>query len=202
MRTLIPIVILLMAIQGYAQTGPEIPLSGIITDADSIPIPDVLVVNSRTLNVVRSNQQGFFQSYISGNDSLFIFHVSYKRRFISEKDNGRVITLEPEFNELKQVDVTDQYLKELKNLQQTMDEIKRIAPLEKISEEEMKSIQTRFVDQNGSHTKGFGLFFGPKIRIPFWKIAQLVGLDQPTRQRKKLTSHYHFTGKKSSKREK
>ncbi|HET6557084.1 MAG TPA: hypothetical protein VFG54_07190 [Prolixibacteraceae bacterium] len=202
MRILSLIITLLIVLQGYSQTDQEIRISGIIADADSIPIPDVIVVNSRTLNIVRSNPQGFFQSSISGNDSLFIFHVSYKRRFISEKDNGRVIILEPEINELKQVDVTDKYLQELKNLQQTMEDIKRVAPLKKLSEEEMKSIQTRFVEQHGSHNKGFKPYFGPKVRLPFWKIAELAGLDKQTRQRKQLTSHYHFTKKKSPKRNK
>lgn len=201
MRNLSLLITLLIVFQGYSQTDQGIMISGIIADADSIPIPDVIVVNSRTYETVRSNHQGFFQTYITGNDSLFIFHVSYKRRFISEKDNGRMIILEPEINELKQVDVTDEYLQELKNLQKTMEEIKRVVPLKKLNEEEMKSIQTRFVEQHGSHNKGFMPFFGPIIKIPFWKIAELTGLDRQTRQRKQLTSHYHFTKKKSPKRE-
>lgn len=190
-----------MVFQGYSQEEKEILISGIIADADSIPIPDVMIVNTRTMNVVRSNSQGYFQSSISGTDSLLISHVSYKRRFITEHDNGRMIILESEINELNQVDVTDQYLQELKNLQQTMDEIKRVVPLKKLNEEEMKSIQTRFVEQNGSHNKGFMPFFGPKFKIPFWKITELAGLDEQSRQRKQLTSHYHFTKKKSKKRE-
>lgn len=201
MRIISLFITFLIVFQGYSQTEQGIPLSGVIVDADSIPIPDVIVVNTRTLNVVRSNNQGFFQSRISANDSLFIFHVSYKRKFISEIDNGNVIILESEINELNQVDVKDEYLQELNNLQQTMKDIRRVAPLQKLSEEEMKSIQTRFVEQNGSHNRGFMPYFGPKVKIPFWKIVELAGMDKQTRQRKQLTSHYHFSRKKSLKRD-
>lgn len=201
MHKLMLLITIFWVFQANAQNGQEILLSGIIVDVDSVPIPDVIVVNSRTLSVVRSNPMGFFQTPISENDSLFIFHVSYKRRFINEKDNGHVIYLQAEINELNQVDVTDQYLQELKNLQQTMEEIKRVVPLKKLSDEEMKSIKTRFIEENGSHNKGFSPYFGPKVKIPFWKMVQFAGLDKQTRQRKKLTSHYHFTQKKSSERE-
>lgn len=201
MRTLFLFTTLLMVFQGYSQQGKELLISGIVVDADSLPIPDVQVLNTRTMAVVRTNSKGFFQSQIMGNDSLLIFHVSFKRRYINENDNLKITILEYEINELQQVDVTDAYLQDLKNLQLTLEDIKRKVPLKKISKEDMKSIQTRFVEEQGSHNKGFSPYFGPKIKIPFWKIIKLAGLDSQTQQRKKLTSHYHFTRKKSLKKE-
>jgi len=192
---------LLMVLQAYSQTEATVIISGIVADLDSVPIPDVVIVNARTGHTVYSDQKGFFQTHITGNDSLFIYHIAYQRRFITEKDNGRTIILQPDMNEINQVDVNGDYMQELKYLQQTLEDIKRTVPMEKLSEEEMKSRETRFVEQHGSHNKGFMPFFGPTMHLYFGKIAQMAGLDKQSRERKKLTSHYHLLKKKSNEKE-
>lgn len=192
MRILLLSLAFLMALQVYSQSEEMTVLSGIVVDSDSVPIPDMAIINTRTLTTVRTNEKGFFQVLISDNDSLLIYHIAYKRRFITKKNNGELIIMEPEINEIKQVDVTNNYIKELKNLQKTVDEIKRVAPLEKQSKEERKSRITNFVEQNGSHNKGFSPFFGPTVSVPIGKIIQLTGMDMEKQKRKKLTSHYHL----------
>lgn len=192
MRYFLISIALLMVIHGYSQTDEMTILSGTILDSDSVPVPDMAIINTRTLNTIRTDEKGFFQTTVTGNDSLLIYHIAYKRLFITMKDNGKFIIVEPEINEIKQVDITNNYKQELKNLQETVDEIKRAAPLKKLSKEERKSIVTKFVEENGSHNKGYSPFFGPTVGVPIGKIVQMAGLDTDKRQRKKLTSHYHL----------
>lgn len=192
MRTLLLSLAFLMALQVYSQSEDVIEISGIVADSDSVPIPDMAIINTRTFTTVRTNEKGFFQTQVSGNDSLIIYHIAYKRLFITKKDNGKLIIVQPEINIIKQVDVTDRHIQELNNLQKTVNEIKRAAPLEKQSKEERKSRITSFVEQNGSHNKGFSPFFGPTVSVPIGKIIQVAGLDLDKKKRKKLTSHYHL----------
>ena len=167
-------------------------IAGIIVDADSVPIPEVAVINTLTGKTVRTNTKGFFQTEIAGNDSLLVYHISYKKRFIGEKHNGKYIVLEAEIQELMQVDVTDKSEQETKNLEETVNDIKRLAPLHKLEGFDLKSRQNYFIEQNGSHTKGFMPFFGPTFHIPLGKIIGLVTVNEEKRRRKKMTSHYHL----------
>lgn len=192
MRALLFSFAFLMVLQAYSQSEEITVISGIVADSDSVPVPDMAIINTHTLNTVRTNENGFFQAQISGNDSLLIYHISFKRRFITKKDNGKLILLEPEINEIKQVNVTADHGKESENLEKTVNDIKRLARINKPSKEEMKSEVTTFVEQNGSHNKGFSPFFGPTISVPIGKIIQLAGLDMNKQKRKKLTSHYHL----------
>lgn len=192
MRHLLLSLTMLTVLQVYSQTEEMTVISGIVLDSDSVPVSDMAIINTRTFNTVRTTETGFFQSQINGNDSLLIYHIAYKRLFITKKDNGRLIIVEPEINVIKQVNVTDNYIQELENLQKTVDEIKRVAPLEKLSKEERKSRLTSFVEETGSHNKGFSPFFGPTVTVPIGKIIQLSGLDMDKQKRKKLTSHYHL----------
>lgn len=182
----------------YSQHTKETILSGIVVGNDSIPVPEVAIINVRTGKTSRTNANGFFQIEIALEDSLLVYHIAYKKRFVNEKHNGRYIVLEPEVVELMQVDVSDKKEKELKNLQETVNDIKRLAPLEKPEGFDLKSRQSYFYDQHGSHTKGFSPFFGPTFRSPIAKIITLVAGSEEKRQRKKLTSHYRLVKNKTN----
>lgn len=117
---------------------------------------------------------------------------------ICKRNNGRYIVLEPEIVELMQVDVTDKDEKEQKNLEETVNDIKRLAPLKKPEGFDVKSRQSYFYDQHGSHNKGFSPFFGPTVRSPIAKIITLVAGSEEKRQRKKLTSHYRLVKNKTN----
>lgn len=185
----------LFVFECYSQYAKEKILSGIVVGNDSVPVTDVAIINIRTGKTSRTNANGFFQTEIALEDSLLVYHIAYKKRFINEKHNGRYIVLEPEIVELMQVDISDKNEKELKNLEETVNDIKRLAPLEKPEGFDAKSRQSYFYDQHGSHTKGFSPFFGPTVRSPIAKIITLVAGSEEKRQRKKLTSHYQLLKK-------
>lgn len=178
--------------EGFSQHTKETMLSGIVVGNDSVPVSDVAIINTRTGKTTRTDTNGFFQIEIALEDSLLVYHIAYKKRLINEKYNGRYIVLEPEIVELMQVDVSDKNEKELKNLKETVDDIKRLAPLKKPEGFDLKSRQSYFYDQQGSHTKGFSPFFGATVRSPIAKIITLVAGSKEKRQRKMLTSHYHL----------
>jgi len=191
MRIVLLIIALLMVYTGFSQPAKKILLSGIVINPDSVPIPDVAIINARTGKTVRTNTAGFFQAEIAEGDSLMAYHIAFKRRFISETDNIRFLVLEPEIQELLQIDITD-HEQEKKNLEQTVDDIKRLAPLEKLSGYELKSRQTQFIEDHGSHNKGFSPYFGPKTHVPLSKIGGLISNLTKRHQLKKLSSHYHL----------
>jgi len=196
MRYLFLVFTIFIVYNCYPQPNGNVILSGIVVDTDSIPIPDVAIMNIRTYKTVRTNADGFFQTEIAAEDSLLAFHIAYKKRYISERNNARYIVMEPEIQELNQVNITNKYEQEQENLKETVKDIKRLAPLKKITEYDMKSRQNKFIDANGSHNKGFSPFFGPTIHSPIAKIATLVAGSEEKRQRKKMTSHYHLEKKK------
>lgn len=182
--------------QCYSQSIGKVVLSGIILGADSIPVPDVAIINTRTNASVRTNSIGFFQTEITADDSLMAYHIAYKRRFITEKDNGRYIVMEPEIQELLQIDITNGEAQELKNLEETVNDVKRLANEKKMDGYDLKSRQNYFYELNGSHNKGFLPFFGPTFHIPFGKVVALIAGTDEKRQRKKLSSHYHLVKRK------
>jgi hypothetical protein len=196
MRYFFIAILLFITFYCYSQPKEKIILSAIVADPDSIPIPNVAITDVQSGKTLRTNSKGFFQAEITADDSLFIYHIAYKRRFINEKDNGKLIILEPEVHELKQFDVTDKGAQNQKNLDETVKDIKRLAPLKKITEYDMKARQNRFIKENGSHDKGFSPYFGPTIKSPLAKVVALVAGNEEKRQRKKLTSHYHLIKKK------
>jgi len=204
MRILFLIGICLIAFLGYGQTPGTTLLSAFVVGPDSIPVPDVALINTRTGHAVRTDQNGFFQAEIAGDDSLFIYHIAYKRQFVNEKANGKIIVLEPQVNEIGQVDVTDHAVEELKNLQKTLEDIKRIAPEKKFEHSNFTDgeRQARNVKQNGSHERGFKEFFGPTFHLPVDKIIASVAGTKDKRERRKLTSHYHLVKRKDIEKEK
>ncbi|MDP2113948.1 MAG: hypothetical protein Q8K69_07805, partial [Bacteroidota bacterium] len=54
----------------YSQHTKETILSGIVVGNDSIPVPDVAIINIRTGKTKRTNANGFFQIEIALEDSL------------------------------------------------------------------------------------------------------------------------------------
>ncbi len=185
----------LFVFEGYSQQPMKTILSGIVIGNDSIPVPEVAIINIRTGKTSRTNANGFFQIEIALEDSLLVYHIAFKKRFVNEKHNGRYILLEPEVVELMQVDVSDKKEKEQKNLQETVTDIKRLAPQEKPEGFDIKSRQSYFYDQHGSHNRGFMPFFGPTIRSPLSKVITFVAGSEEKRQRKKLTTHYQLVKK-------
>lgn len=198
MRFILIPLFFLFVFEGYSQNTKETMLSGIVVGNDSVPVSDVAIINIRTGKTTRTNTNGFFQIEIAFEDSFLVYHIAYKKRIINEKHNGRYIVLEPQIVELMQVDVTDKNEKELKNLEETVDDIKRLAPLKKPEGFDIKSRQSYFYEQHGSHTKGFSPFFGPTVRSPIAKIITLVAGSEEKRQRKKLTSHYRLVKNKTN----
>ncbi|HAH26314.1 MAG TPA: hypothetical protein DCL77_21535 [Prolixibacteraceae bacterium] len=197
MRILLFILIGLGISNVFGQTPGTALLSAIVVGPDSIPVPGVAIINARTGHTVRTNQKGFFQTEIAADDSVFIYHISYKRQFASQNDNGKIIVLEPQINELKQVNVTDNAIQEMRALQQTVNDIKRMAPKKKAMDT-ISARQQMFIDQNGSFHKGFKPFFGPTIHIPLEKMVASLAGNEDKRERKKLTSHYHLVKKKDN----
>ena len=204
MRYLLLIFIWPVVFNGYPQVPKTTLLSAIVVDNDSIPVPGVAVINTRTLKMVRTDSTGFFQTEIAGNDSVFLYHIAFKRRFVNENDNGKILRLEPQINEIQQVDVIDNAVQEMKNLQQNLEDIKGLILVKKFTDSDFtESLRiSGSVQQNGSHDKGFKPFFGPTLHLPIGKIAELVGGNENKHQRRKLTSHYHLVKKKDNDKEK
>jgi len=196
MRLFVLAIFLVIAYQSYSQLTGKIKLSAIVVDQDSVPIQNVAIMNIHSGKTIRTDAKGFFQAEILPNDSIFIYHIAYKRRFATESDNGKLIVMEPEIHELNQVDVTDKTEQERKNLEETVKDIKRLAPLRKDADYDMKSRQNSFIKQNGSHDKGFSPFFGPSTSTSLQKVAGVVAGTKEKRLRKKLTSHYHLVKKR------
>ena len=199
MRFILLVITLFAILQCFSQPPITVMFSGIIVDTDSVPVPDVAIINIRTGITARTNSTGFFQINIATEDSLCIYHVAYKRLFLNIRDNGRTIVIEPEIQELLQVNVTNKKEQEQKNLKETVSDIKRLVHIKKLPEYDIKSRQNRFIAENGSHNKGFSPFFGPTTRLPLEKATGLITGNSRKRQLKKLTSHYHLVKKKTQK---
>lgn len=179
MRHLIFVLLLIMASDLNAQQ-PRSTISGIIVSPDSLAIPDVTIVSSRTGKTIHTNAAGYFKTEMIPGDSLFVYHISFERRYITAKDNGKLIILKPEVQVIKQVNVKDVSKQEQKNLEATMDDIMRLAPMKTLTGYDLHSREDYFILENGSLTRGFSPFFGPTLHIPLEKISALVKM--PSRQ--------------------
>lgn len=197
MRNYIFVVLLLFTFECYSQTTDKILISGTVLSSDSVPISGAAVINIWSGDIVRTNSNGFFQIEIYPGDSLLVYHIFYKKLFISKNNQGGYILLKPEIHELNQVDVTDKTEQERKNLEETVNEIKRLAPLRKDAEYDMKSRQNSFIKQNGSHDKGFSPFFRPTTSTSTsLQEAWSGSRNQGETITEKLTAHYHLVKRK------
>lgn len=172
MRAALTLILLWIITPAYPQSYPPVLISGIVIGTDSVPIANVIITNVRTGKKVLSSDNGFFQTEISGNDSLFVYHIAYKRRFINEHNNGKYIILEPEVQELMQIDVIDDK-KQTENLKETVDNIKKLAQDDPKDPGYDPGAKTKdFVSRVGSHDKAFSPYFGPTVKF---SISDVVG---------------------------
>lgn len=199
MRFFFLALIVSLTLSGFSQSTKQILLSGIVLNTDSLPVPDAAILNTRTGHTVRTRANGFFETAIAPNDSLLIYHIAYKRTFISEKDNGRIICIEPEIQELDQIDVSDQKEQEKRYLEKTVSGIKRLSSEKKPPEYTNIARQNQFIERNGTHTRGFMPFFGPTKQIPLSNLLSLFHQTPEKKIQKELTSHYHIVKKKNKK---
>lgn len=191
-------IFLISGFAGLTQNPDRILMSGIILDADSIPLPDVAVINVRTGKTVRTNSDGFFETTMAEEDSLLAYHIAYKRLFISSEDNARTLVMFPETHELLQVEVTEDSEAAQKKADKLSEDIMRVAPLKKLAGYDHKSRPDYFYEENGSHNKAFSPYFGPTVRVSVGKIGEVLSKISRKRQLKKNTAHYHLVKKKKS----
>ncbi len=171
MKAALTLILLYIITPSYSQSNPPVLISGIVVGTDSIPIANVIITNVRTGKKVLSSNNGFFQTELSGNDSLFVYHIAYKRRFINEHNNGKYIILEPEVQELMQIDVIDDK-KQIENLNKTIEDIKRLALDDPKTPDYDPGAKTKdFVSRVGSHDKAFSPYFGPTARFSFGDVV-------------------------------
>ncbi len=192
MRILLTIVCIFFVLLSYAQPSGKVKISGIVTDADLFPVRGAAIINVKTGKITRTDENGYFQTEFSIKDSVLIYHIAYKKQFVNSNDIRMKFVLEPEVFELMQVDVLDKSRQEQRNLDSTMISVNQLAPKKKLTGYDEKSTVEYFVDEKGTHTKGFSPYFGPSFKIPFGKnITQIIQREQQ-RQIKEMTSHYHL----------
>lgn len=196
MRFILLLIAFTTTFQCLSQEPLKLLISGIVVNTDSVPIPDVAIINMRTGKVVRTNPNGFFKTEIASKDSLLVYHIACKNQFIKAKQIRWYIVMESQIQKLLQVDITSNREQRQKNLDQIMADIRRLAPMKKLSGYELKSIQEYFINENGTHTKGFSPFFGPIIPIQLGKLEAKISAISERGKLKKMTSHYHLADKK------
>lgn len=192
MRYLLLVITAMLVLGGYSQPIRKIQLFGIVVSPDSVPIPDVAIINMWSGKVVRTDAKGFFHTMIITDDSLLVYHIAYKKQFINKNNLGKFIILQPEIQQLMQVNVINKREQEQKNLEQTINEIRRLAPAKKLEGYDYESSLDYFVLGNGAHGKGFKPFFGPTILIPTGKIAEPVTRIVEKNKQKKRTTPIHL----------
>lgn len=178
--------VLMIAADSTAQQANQtIPISGIIVSADSLAIPDVAIVNTRTGKTIHTNAAGYFQTELAAGDSLFVYHIAYERRYVTSKNNGKLIFLKPEVHEIRQVNVADVSKREQRNLEENMKEIMQLVPTKTLTGYDLHSREDYFILENGSQTRGFSPYFGPTLHIPLEKITALVKMNKVQNEGKK-----------------
>lgn len=192
MRFLLIIASFFFILQIHAQPSGKIKVSGIVLSNDSIPVQGAAIINVQTGKLIHTDKKGFFQSEFAVKDSLLIYHIAYKKMFVNKNDNRKYFVLEPEIYELLQVDVSDKSKQEKKYLDSTMISVNQLAPKEKLTGYDKKSTMNYFIEDNGSHTKGFSPYFGPTFNFNFGRNTNNVIRREQKRQLKEMTSHYHL----------
>jgi hypothetical protein len=192
MRILFTLACVFFVLLSYAQPASKVMVSGTITDTDSVPIQGVAIINVKTGKITRTDKNGYFKTEFSVKDSVLIYHIAYKKQFVNSNDSRKKFVLEPEVHELMQVNVLDKSKQEQKNLDSTMISVRDLAPKEKLTGYDKKSTLSYFIDENGSHNKGFSTYFGPTFHIPFGKTTSKVIKREEKRQLKEMTAHYHL----------
>jgi hypothetical protein len=192
MRLLLVIVCVFIVQLSQAQITGKVSVSGTVVDTNFMPVQGVAIINVKTGKIARTDDKGYFQTEFSVKDSLLIYHIAYKKQFINSNDIRKKFVLEPEVFELKQVDVTDKNKQSDKNLDSMMTSVNQLAGQKKLTGYDEKSQLDYFVDETGSHTKGFSPYFGPSFKIPFGKNINAIIHREEQRQIKEMTAHYHL----------
>jgi hypothetical protein len=192
MRILLAFVCVFIVLLSEAQITGKVMVSGTVIDNDFMPIQGVAIINVKTGKIARTDKDGFFQAEFSVSDSLLIYHIAYKKQFINSNDIRKKFVLEPEVFELKQVDVMDKNKQSNKDLDSMMISVNQLAAKKKLSGYDEKSQLDYFVNETGSHTKGFSPYFGPSFKIPFGKNINAIIHREEQRQIKEMTAHYHL----------
>jgi len=192
MRFSITIMGIILFFNSYAQPINKIRVSGTIIGNDSVPIQGVAIIDIKTGKIAHSDRNGNFHMELALKDSLLIYHIAYKKQFVNSNDNRKYFMLEPEVHELMQIDILDRTKQERKYLDSTLFSIKQVAPTVKLTGYDKRSSMQYFIDENGSHNKGFSPYFGPNFNIPLERNTAKVLKREQRRQIKKLTTHYHL----------
>ena len=200
MRPTLLLFFLCFTLYGIAQSPEKILVSSIVISSDSLPVPDVAIINVRNGKTVRTNSNGYFEIEMNVNDSLLAYHIAYKKRFINKNDNAKKIILEPEVQELLQIDILDNTDSQEKKMDKLEKDIMKVAPLKKLEGYNPKVALQSFIDKNGSHNKAFSPYFGPTFHLSTSQIVSKISKMSEKRKLKRLTSHYHIVKKKDQKK--
>lgn len=194
MKTIFTSVLFFVALISSSQDFKYNLFSAYIIGPDSIPVIDASIINTRSGKIVRANSDGYFTTEILEGDSLLIYHISYSKKFINKRHNGKIIMLEHDIHELMQVDILNG--KEEKNLEKTVEDIKRIAPEEELTGYDKDPRINYFILQHGSHNKGFMPFFGPTFTFQLSDVTSKLFISKEKKHLKEITSHYKLVKQK------
>lgn len=156
-----------------AQRLPTFDFSAIVLDQDSLPIFGATVVNPRTGNMVKTDKKGFFCAKIAEDDSLLVYHIAYRRRFLHLSDNCLRLQLIPENYRLNEVTVYEDSASIARKMDAIVQEIRTKALSKKLEGYDRTSRQDRFYFDNSVRAKASSPYFGPTANISFGQIAGL-----------------------------
>ena len=172
-------------------------ISGIILSHDSLPLPNVAIINTRTGKTVRTNSIGYFQTKIQPGDSLLAYHLSFQKMFITAASNEKILVMSPEIQELQPVDVVADSTMKNKEMDALEKNIVNLALHKRLEGYDKVSAAEYFYLLNGSHNKAISPFFGPTVSLNFDKIATAFSKFRERKQVKKITGHYYSRQKAS-----
>jgi hypothetical protein len=197
MRILLTIVIVFLVFLCHAQLPDKVLISGTIKDTYRIPIKGVAIINVKTGKVNRTDSKGFFETEFSAKDSVLIYHIAYKKEFINSNENRKEFILEAEVIELKEVNITEKA--NISNMDSLSNSATDLAKQKQLSGYDEKDQLSYFVDEKGTHNKGFSPYFGPTFKIPFGRDLKTIIKREEQRQIKEMTSHYHLVSPEKKK---
>ena len=170
---LLQVFFLISTVVCLAQKSSMIDFSGIIMANDSVPLPNVSIINLKTGKTVSTNEEGFFHTIMAEDDSILVYHISYKRMFLHFNDNLHKFYMVPDAQELPMVNVIADSKSIQEKAKALSSDIVRIALSKKLEGYDKQSRQEYFYGANGSHNKAFSPYFGPSVHLSISQIARL-----------------------------